>query len=96
MAVTKGGNNIFGHIVSPDDKHRPMLNLEALEEALTVFANEILSPVYIGWVKGYLDQERVKVETFAKERNIAVKHPREAFQGLIADMKKSENVGWLD
>lgn len=65
MAVTKGGNHIFGHVVGANDKGQPVLKAEALKEALTVFADTLLSPIYVGWVRGYLDEERTKFEQFA-------------------------------
>ncbi|MEW6276202.1 MAG: type I-B CRISPR-associated protein Cas7/Cst2/DevR [Bacillota bacterium] len=64
MAVTGGGNHIFGHILGADGYGRPELKLPALEEALSVFADEILSDVYVGWVRGYLDEEREKLEAW--------------------------------
>lgn len=109
FAVLRGGNNIFGHIVSAKDttygkSTTPVLNLDALQEAMTVFEQDILSPVYIGWVKGYLDEERAKLEqalteegqlaSFAGKVNIS--HPREAFLGLVEVLRQQENSGWLD
>jgi len=103
LAVTKGGNHIFGHVMGAKGTS-PVLKIEALQETLTVFAAEILSPVYIGWVRGYLDEERAKLEQALTEGGllaafkdkIIISHPRDAFKALIAEMQKSENVGWLD
>ena len=73
----------------------PEIKLPALSEALTVFAEEILSPVYIGWVTGYLDEERAKVEAYANsEPRIQICHPRAAYQSLIKDL--NANPQWLD
>jgi CRISPR-associated protein Cst2 len=97
LAVTKGGNHIFGHVVGANGKGQPTLKTEALAEALTVFADDILSPVYVGWVKGYLDEERAKLEDFAQMevgQAIQISHPREAYQALIEAMQK--NPTWLD
>lgn len=97
LAVTKGGNHIFGHVVGATAKGQPTLKTEALEEALTVFGDEILSPVYVGWVKGYLDDERARLETFAGTdagQKIQISHPREAYQSLIAALK--ETPTWLE
>jgi len=97
LGVTRGGNNIFGHIVGADAKGRPVLKIEALAEALNIFAEEIVSPVYVGWVKGYLDEERAKLEAFSQTETgkvIKISHPREAYQALIEDLK--DNSGWLD
>jgi CRISPR-associated protein Cst2 len=94
MAVTKGGNNIFGHAIGANGKGLPQIKLEALDEALTIFEDEILSPIYVGWVKGYLDEERSKFEAFAEDKNIYLGHPRKAYQTLIEDIQK--NPSWLD
>lgn len=104
FAVTKGGNNIFGHVVKSNAKRLPTFNVEAFTEALTVYADEILSPVYIGWVRGYLDEERAKLEAALQaggalanfDSKIKMSHPRNAFKDLITEMQKPENISWLD
>ncbi len=99
LAVTKGGNHIFGHVIGANARGQPVLKVEALEETLTVFAGEIVSPVYVGWVKGYLDEERAKLEAFTNTETgqvIQISHPREAYKTFIADLQKAENQGWLD
>lgn len=94
LAVTRGGNHIFNYIIG--EKHGlPVVNREAFVEALTVFADEILSPVYIGWVKGFLDEERAKLEALCQDfPNVRISHPRHAFSALIADL--GENPNWLE
>jgi CRISPR-associated protein Cst2 len=99
LAVTKGGNHIFGHIVGANSRGLPELKIEALKEALTVFSDDILSDVYVGWVRGYLDDERTKLEAFAQTdegERLKISHPREAFQALIADLNNPENANWLE
>ncbi|MCB9102412.1 MAG: type I-B CRISPR-associated protein Cas7/Cst2/DevR [Anaerolineales bacterium] len=109
FAVTQGGNNIFGHVTAPKSTSygktvTPTINIEALQEALTVFTAEILSPVYVGWVKGYQDEERAKLEAALAEGGalapfadkIQISHPREAFKALIEAMNEAKNSGWLD
>jgi len=99
MAVTKGGNHIFAHIFGPDKLSRPSLHVESLAEALGVFKDELLSPVYFGWAKGYLDEERAKLEEFMQQQpdgKIMLGHPRQAFKSLIDDLNKEENAHWLD
>ncbi|HHY93540.1 MAG TPA: type I-B CRISPR-associated protein Cas7/Cst2/DevR [Firmicutes bacterium] len=99
LGVTKGGNHIFGHVVGATPRGLPEIRLEALQQVLAVFADEILSPIYVGWVRGYMDEERTKVEAFAdtpEGARIKIMHPREAFQSLVADLTKAENHGWLE
>ncbi|RMD59147.1 type I-B CRISPR-associated protein Cas7/Cst2/DevR [Candidatus Parcubacteria bacterium] len=103
MAVTKGGNHIFGHVVGATGRGLPTLKLDALAEALTVFQDDILSDVYVGWVKGYLDEERAAFEAAlagdgpltAFADRIRLSHPREAFRTFVSDLQKPENESWL-
>ena len=94
LAVTKGGNHIFGHIVGADSKRLPIIKTAALEEALTVFADEILSDIYVGWTQGYLDEERAEFEAWAaKQERVKISHPRQAYQTLTEALK--QNRSWL-
>ncbi|MCZ7571793.1 MAG: type I-B CRISPR-associated protein Cas7/Cst2/DevR [Ardenticatenaceae bacterium] len=103
LAVTRGGNHIFGHAVGATGRGLPEVKIEALHEALTVFADQILSDVYVGWTRGYLDEERATFERALAEggtlgdvaAHITLSHPREAFQSLAADLQKRENQEWL-
>ncbi|MHB0859403.1 MAG: type I-B CRISPR-associated protein Cas7/Cst2/DevR [Anaerolineae bacterium] len=99
-AITKGGNHIFGHIIGCSLRGEAVLKLDALEEALTVYEEEILSPVYVGWCRGFCDEERAKLEDFAAQSThkvpIVLAHPREAMASLIADLRKAEHSRWLD
>ncbi|MEW5987704.1 MAG: type I-B CRISPR-associated protein Cas7/Cst2/DevR [Chloroflexota bacterium] len=95
LAVTRGGNHIFGHAIGPNSMRLPQVKTEALEEAMTVFADDILSPVYVGWVQGYLDEERAKFEQWAAGReNVQIGHPRQVYQILIQELKR--NPSWLE
>lgn len=105
VAVTKGGNHIFNHVVGTSERGVPRIKIDALTEALTVFQNELLSDVYVGWTRGYLDEQRAAFEEainaadgplhFAKDK-IRIAHPREAFQALAAAMRETGNAAWLD
>lgn len=100
LAVTKGGNHIFHHAVGANRQGQPEIKTQALREALDVHADALLSPVYVGWVQGYLDDERARFASFAAERNqaapdsIVISHPRTALQSLIAAFET--NPVWLD
>ncbi len=102
LAVTRGGNHIFGHVVGANRRGLPVLHIDALQEALTVFADDLLSDVYIGWAKGYLEEERAKLEAALAEEgslnglHIRIFHPRQAFQAFIEDLQKPEHAHWLD
>lgn len=95
LAVTKGGNHIFGHSVGANNNRLPVIKIEALEEAMAVFDGEILSDIYVGWTQGYLDEERTKFEAWANgKEKIKISHPRQAFQTLRDAL--NANPQWLD
>lgn len=98
LAVTKGGNHIFNHMIAADAKGLPMVNQRSLEQSITVFKDDLLSDIFVGWVRGYREEELKKLEQFAAETSqvrITITHPREAFLSLVAAFKKSENKSWL-
>lgn len=103
LAVTRGGNHIFSHTVGSTGRGLPEIKLDALKEALTVFEDDILSDVYVGWTQGYLDDERAKFESALQNdgalghagRDIRVSHPREAFQNFVEDLQEPDNHSWL-
>jgi CRISPR-associated protein Cst2 len=104
LAVTKGGNHIFGRVIGATGRGLPELQIDAFREALTIFGDDILSDVYIGWVKGYLDDERARFEAALNSEGqlaafadqVKLSHPRQAFQALLAEFRKPENTNWLD
>ena len=99
LAVTRGGNHIFGHIVGANNKGLPEIKLEALRESLTTMGDEILSPIYVGWVQGYLDEQRAQfehsIEDFSEHRPIHIRHPRDVYREFVVDLARSENAYWL-
>jgi len=100
LTVTRGGNHIFGHVIGANSRGLPEFKVDGLREALEVFKEEILSTIYIGWVRGYLDDERSKFDEFVRSLqgdtvSIKVSHPREAFLSLVKDLRKPEHADWL-
>lgn len=95
LTVTRGGNHIFGHVVGANSKGLPVIKLDALAETLQINQADILSKIYIGWVQGYMDDERANIQKWvASQENIYIDHPRVVYQKLIAELR--ENPGWLD
>ncbi|MBW2306944.1 MAG: type I-B CRISPR-associated protein Cas7/Cst2/DevR [Deltaproteobacteria bacterium] len=103
LAVTNGGNHIFGHIIGATSRGLPELKIDALAESLYVFNDDIESNIYIGWIKGYMDDERIKFEAAFNEggqlaafsQQIKMGHPREVFKNFITDLNKPENADWM-
>jgi len=102
FAVTKGGNHIFNYVIGANRQGLPEFNRAAFHEILTVNADQIISPIYIGWARGYLDEDRAKLEAFIQEDNatsqnlIQIYHPRQAFGELVQAFHETEKAAsWL-
>ncbi len=54
-AVTRTGNHPFARVLVASQKHETQFNQEGLNEILSVWKDDFLSPVYVGWAKGLLD-----------------------------------------
>jgi len=102
LAVTRGGNNIFGHVAGADGMHRPVVKIAALREALGAFADDLLSDVYVGWTEGFLDEQRAGLraaldpggELASWSERVRISHPRAVFQTLVADLREHGTM-WL-
>lgn len=102
LAVTRGGNNIFGHVAGADGVQRPVVKIAALREALGVFADDLLSDVYVGWTEGFLDEQRAGLraalesggELASWSGRVRVDHPRAVFQALVKDLKQ-HGTTWM-
>ncbi len=96
LAVTKGGNHIFNHVIQADSIDLPVFNPESMEQILKVFGKQILSPVFVGWVKGYREEEFRKIESFGAAEHDRVSfifgHPREAFLGLAHQLEENPDL----
>lgn len=102
FAVTRGGNHIFNHVVKANQLGQPILNREALEETLSINSDQLLSPLYIGWSRGYMDEERTKVEALLQSdaspvsQHVQIAHPRTSFEHLIGHFRDSDtSLAWL-
>ncbi len=103
MAVTKGGNHIFNLAIGADNRGKAQFNVVALKEAVKVYHDTILSPIYVGWANGYLDDQRETVKAALEElkSNEKIKqdykfdHPRLAFQEFAKAIQDEKNSAWL-
>ncbi len=101
LAVTRGGNNVFGHVFGADDRKQPVVRIDALKEILTVHRDEFMSPIYVGWVKGYVDSARTQLESALDDENglkpwkdqFIIEHPRTAAERFISDLE--QHPEWL-
>ncbi|MBI1348164.1 type I-B CRISPR-associated protein Cas7/Cst2/DevR [bacterium] len=99
MAVTKGGNHPFYRMFQGTRSGRTELHAEAVEEIFQAFQDDLLSPVYVGWAKGFLDEERSKFESLTANlktpHGIAkLDHPRTVLLNLATELAKDEHTDW--
>jgi len=95
--ITKGGNNPLQYTLNADEKGLPVINGNAIEEMFKVWADQILSKLYIGWVQGFFDNERKKIKDLLEKEQkdkYVIGHPREIFKILTEDIVK--NPAWLE
>jgi CRISPR-associated protein Cst2 len=99
-AITRSGNHPFYRVVRTDGQGHPGIALDALKEVLKVYKDQILSDVFVGWAKSYLDDHRQAVEALSDHDRSGIKfqwgHPREAMIALAEELKQSNNKKWYD
>lgn len=99
-AVVKAGNNPFAHVIRANSRGNAEVATEALKEILRVYKDQILSDVFIGWARGYMDEERAKVEALATGDVSGARlnwgHPRETMAHLAAEVSEESNQRWFD
>lgn len=92
-AITQGGNNPFQYAIDADMNGQAKVDIEALEEIGSVWGDTILSPVYIGWVRGYArDNQKALEEVMSKLSEvfpfgIVLDHPRKIMEVLANSLK---------
>ena len=101
MAVTKGGNHVFGTAVGADNKGLPRINTEALRQVAQVYKSSLLSDFHIGLAQGYLDEQRTALAEVLKDiRGVdgevkhEIPHPVEAIHDLLGELDKRASE-WL-
>lgn len=95
-AVMRGGVSPFQFAVGTNLQGEAALKPEALREALEVWQDQILSPIYCGWRRGFMDDGRPAAEAILKESKLeyVVDDPRRVFRQIAADLKQQET--WMD
>lgn len=88
--VTRGGNHIFGHVVSPTREGLPTVNETALRQIQNVLNDELLSGIYVGRVAGFMDSSQSILDHFG----LTTLHPRQALDTLANDL--AQHPEWLD
>jgi CRISPR-associated protein Cst2 len=99
-AIIRGGNHPFLRVVRADNRGRPEVVLDALKEVLRVYKDQILSDVFIGCPKGYLDEQKQAVENLSEDDRSKINfhwgHPREVTTTLAGELEREANGSWYD
>ena len=99
VAVTKGGNNPYQYAVSGDREGKARIDLDVLQEIAEVWGDTLLSPLYIGWVRGYASENRQQFENNVASlsehypHGVVLDHPKCIFEQLADSL--NENLNWL-
>lgn len=99
LAVTKYGNNPFYRMLgSVDGETR--FHAEAFGELMSIYRDQMLSPVYVGWAQGFLDGERARLQGTIKElslgNRVRIAHPAAQIRDFGADLRNAQNASWYD
>jgi CRISPR-associated protein Cst2 len=102
LAVLKSGNQPFMRLFGEGDSGATVFRADVLEEALRIFKDDLLSDVYIGWAKGFLDAERAKLDALIGDaarthgKTIHVGHPREIAETFAKAVEGSGSAAWFE
>jgi CRISPR-associated protein Cst2 len=99
MAVTKSGNHPFYRMFNGTRDGHTQLHADAVREIFESFYDDLLSPVYLGWAKGFLDEERAKFESLKSELKTPhgfaeIAHPRTVLLQLSQELAKHDRADW--
>lgn len=100
-AVLRGGNHPFARIVRANPMGQPEFVLDAFQEVLRVYRDRLLSDVFVGWARGYLDEQRAAVERLGEDiERLGVRlrwgHPREVMAQLAEELESEAHRAWYD
>lgn len=100
LAVTKNGNNPFYRMFNATKTHATQFHAEAFKEVIAVYRDQFLSPVFIGWAKGFLDEERSKLENLIAAENLKdfvfLDHPVTQIARFSDLLRAESNFSWYD
>lgn len=95
LAVCRSASQPFQRLLMSDELGATSFRADVLEEALRAYQDDLLSDVYVGWARGFLDQERHKLEAAAAGRGMQIAHPREAAQALARALRDEAHAHWF-
>lgn len=107
LLATRGGNNPLQYVIRADSRGEPEVNVDALEEVVRVWGDQMLSPFYAGWVTGFHDEQRERLATALQklaDRSAATRlphgfvldHPRGVLGQVATTLQSEAGNHWMD
>lgn len=100
LGVTRHGNNPFYRVLTATRTYATQFHKEAFTELMQVYAQDFLSPVFIGWAQGFLDEQRARVEETINELGlvdkVSIAHPVRQIEALLENLRAETNGHWFD
>jgi CRISPR-associated protein Cst2 len=100
LAITKHGNNPFHRMLVAGRAHVTEFHRAAFEEVMRVYENDFISPIHVGWMEGFLDEERAKLQAAIQDGKwggkVTVDHPVVQIERVAGLLRRPENSGWYD
>lgn len=98
MVVSDSGNHPFYRVFQSSKTHQTVFSTETFEELFEAYQPDFRSKIYVGWAKGFLDEEREKMIQSINRNDwqdvFVIKHPRETIRGLAKELDNEQNAGW--
>jgi len=102
LAVLRNGNQPFQRLLMESAAGGTEFQIDVLREAVRVFKNDLLSPIYIGWSRGFLEAERSKLEALINKTEqplghaVELGHPREVADAFAKAVEGHESAAWFE
>lgn len=100
LAVTRHGNNPFYRMLTASRAYTTQFHKEAFTELIQVYEKDFLSPIYIGWAQGFLDDQRARLEETIQElglgNKVTVAHPVQQIETFVRQLQVESNGTWFD
>jgi len=100
FATTKHGNNPFYRMLTGTRTHTTQFHSEAFVELMNVYNDQFLSPIYVGWARGFLDDERAKLTAALEDQPwanlVSIDHPVTQIRKYAAELREPKNALWYD
>ncbi|MBI4497310.1 MAG: type I-B CRISPR-associated protein Cas7/Cst2/DevR [Chloroflexi bacterium] len=104
--VFKGGNDPLQYVVGAGPDGQLRIHTDALKEMVRAWGDQMISPLYAGWVQGFYDDQRSALEKALQEiaqdsdlrqppLEYRLDHPRAILSQLTEDLGGEQSSAWM-